>query len=248
MFLLVVEQLPNADYLLQQMKQKIDRLMSEDKFQQFLRWVQQKSESVKPLYKPAAIRAFYFDLARTLTRTLVRAVDRDLAADLDLARTLDLAHALDSDLDLDRARTFALGLDLDLDRALTYALDLDRFRAIIRAHFITCAHAINDELKQKLQELCHELPDTSKKKRNQFKQWWKTNGEQWSERLREVTIAHRNIGHNWQFTDEQQQKLNQYHKANKLLVECLNSECYISRSVREEIEATLLLPIASLHA
>jgi hypothetical protein len=41
--------------------------------------------------------------------------------------------------------------------------------------------------------------------------------------------------------------LQQYYNANLLLIECLNSACYVSRSVREEIEATLLLPVAELE-
>ncbi|WP_371411449.1 NACHT C-terminal helical domain 2-containing protein [Nostoc linckia] len=31
--------------------------------------------------------------------------------------------------------------------------------------------------------------------------------------------------------------------ANHLLVDCLNSECYVSREVRQHIEDTLLLPV-----
>jgi hypothetical protein len=50
-----------------------------------------------------------------------------------------------------------------------------------------------------------------------------------------------------QFTDAQKALLQQYYDANLLLVECLNSDCYVSRSVREEIEATLLLPISELE-
>jgi Rps23 Pro-64 3,4-dihydroxylase Tpa1-like proline 4-hydroxylase len=60
-------------------------------------------------------------------------------------------------------------------------------------------------------------------------------------------IAHRNIGHDWQFTDNQKALLQQYYDANLLLIECLNSDCYVSRSVREEIEATLLLPMAEIE-
>ena len=241
-FFLVVEQLPDADYLLQQMKQRIDRLTVGDKFQQFLQWVQQKSESVEAPYKPAAIRAFYFALARAFD------LDRALALDLDLDRApapaLDRARALARDLDRDR--------DYDLNRALDRALAFDRDYALARALALDLtrdrdrarALARDDELKQKLQQLHDELPDISWESRNQFREWWKANGEQWTAQLREVTIAHRNIGHDWQFTDEQEQQLNQYYEANKLLVDCLNSECYVSRSLREEIEATLLLPIA----
>ena len=50
------------------------------------------------------------------------------------------------------------------------------------------------------------------------------------------------IGHDWQFNVEQKILLQQYYDANKLLVNCLNSDCYVSREVRQEIEASLLLP------
>jgi predicted NACHT family NTPase len=58
---------------------------------------------------------------------------------------------------------------------------------------------------------------------------------------------YRNIGHDWQFNDTQKQLLQQYYDANKLLVDCLNSDCYVSREVRQEIEETLLLPIAAIE-
>ena len=260
-FFLVVEQLPNADYLLQQMKQRIDELLSRDeKLQQFLKWVQQKSESVEAPYKPAAVRAFYFalDLSYNLDLDLSHNLDLSLdlarAFDHDRARALDRALALDLDHDLDLARAFAHNLDHDLDHdlaldlalyfTLARALDHDPHLYLTRVLALALALALADELKRKLQLLRDELPDTFWEKPDQFEEWWKANGKQWAEQLREVTIEHRNIGHDWQFTDEQEQQLNQYYEANKLLVECLNSECYVSRSLREEIEATLLLPIA----
>ena len=58
-------------------------------------------------------------------------------------------------------------------------------------------------------------------------------------------VEQRNIGHNWQFSREQIEKLSQYYEANQLLVDCLNSDCYVTRSVREKIEDTLLLPIST---
>jgi hypothetical protein len=60
-------------------------------------------------------------------------------------------------------------------------------------------------------------------------------------------IKYLNIGHDWQFTDEQKAKLQEYYDANLLLANCLNSECYVSREVREEIEATMLLPMAEIE-
>jgi hypothetical protein len=35
--------------------------------------------------------------------------------------------------------------------------------------------------------------------------------------------------------------------ANLLLANCLNSECYVSREVREEIEGTMLLPVVEIE-
>ncbi|WP_442944273.1 NACHT C-terminal helical domain 2-containing protein [Nostoc sp.] len=64
--------------------------------------------------------------------------------------------------------------------------------------------------------------------------------------LREVMIKYRNIGYDWQFSDKQKELLKQYYNANKILVDCLNSDCYVSLEVRQQIEETLLLPIAEI--
>jgi predicted NACHT family NTPase len=53
-----------ADRLLQLIKQAIDHsIANKSMFQECLTWVLQKSKSVQTNYKPAAIRAFYFDRA-----------------------------------------------------------------------------------------------------------------------------------------------------------------------------------------
>lgn len=46
---------------------------------------------------------------------------------------------------------------------------------------------------------------------------------------------------NCRFSKHQKQVLKQYYNANKLLVDCLNHAHYVSRSVREEIEDTVLV-------
>ena len=129
-------------------------------------------------------------------------------------------------------RAFYFALDLDRDR--------DRDRALDRA--LVLALALDPELKRSLQTLRDQLPDLSHGNKGQFKQWWQTNGTAWAEQLRTVMVQHRNIGHDWQFSPEQNDLLNQYYNANKLLVDCLNSDCYVSREVRQEIETGLLLP------
>jgi hypothetical protein len=52
-------------------------------------------------------------------------------------------------------------------------------------------------------------------------------------------IQHRNIGHDWAFTDEQKKQLNEYEDATVLLSECLK---VAQVSNRKKIEDSLLMP------
>jgi hypothetical protein len=77
--------------------------------------------------------------------------------------------------------------------------------------------------------------------------WWTDNeSTRWFEALSERTLD------NPKRYDKKPrisniQKLEEYYDANLLLANCLNSECYVSREVREEIEATMLLPVAEIE-
>ena len=235
-FLLSVRMLKSADSLLQLMKQQIDSELSRDeKLQQFLAWVEEKSNSVDAPYKKAAVRAYYLVLDRDLAqyldrdRNLDQDLDRDLAQDLDLA--LDPAFARYFDLALDRY--FARNLDLALDPAFA------RYLAQNLARYY------EDELKCKLQQLKTELPNP-RQDSDISEQWWEENDTNCIEQLRAIMIEHRNVGHDWHFTEYQKELLKKYYGANKLLVECLNSDCYVSRDVRKQIEDTLLLPSKSI--
>ena len=55
-------------------------------------------------------------------------------------------------------------------------------------------------------------------------------------------IEHQNIDHDWQLSESQKELLQKYYDANKLLSDCVNSECYANRQVLQHIENTLLLP------
>ncbi|MEH1856638.1 MAG: NACHT domain-containing NTPase [Nostoc sp.] len=226
-FLLAVGMSPNADRLLLLSKEKIDLIVTDNQtLQKFLLWVKEKSLSVKFSYKAAAVRAFYFSLDLDLD------LDPDLyrTLDLDLSRTLDL----DLDLDLDLSRTLFLSLSINLSLDLSLSLSLSR----------TLDLSFDPKLKNLLQKLREQLP--SRQDRQESQKWWLANGKAWCKELREVIIKYRNIGHDWQFSNEQKKLLQQYYDANKLLVDCLNSDCYVSREVRQQIEDTLLLPIAEI--
>jgi len=232
-----------ADRLLQLIKRVIDYSVSQDaKSQEFLTWAQEKSGAVSASYKAAAIRAFYFALALDLDLALALDLDRalarnpDLALDLDRARVLDRAldHALDPDLALARTLDHALDPDLALARTLAHAHDLDPDLDL------------DPTLLNQVQQLMTQLLKNFSEQNWEFRRWWARNGQAWIEELRQVMIEHRNIGHDWQFTTAQKQTLQHYYDANKFLVELLEQGGAVSKSVRQEIEDNLLLPIAEL--
>lgn len=225
-FLLTVGMLPSVDYLLCLMKLQTDALLAEDEeLQRFLAWAKEKSTSVNAPYKPAAVRAYYLDLTH------------DLIQNCDLALRID-HEIVNFDLDHACARALSLALNGDLDHARALTFDLNH----------ACTFDFDRDLQQKLQKLRDQLPNSFRQNIEDFDQWWQENGQVWTEQLKAVMIEHRNIGHDWRFTDEQEELLQQYYDANKLLVDCLNSDCYVSREVRQEIEETLLLPIAEIEA
>lgn len=238
--LLAVGMLPSADRLLRLMKQQVDGIIAkDDRLQKLLVWVERKSLTVDSPYKPAAVRAFYVGLnfgsgsrlSRDLARDLDQTIDLDQAVEQILDRAID--QTVDRAIDLDQA----IDQTLDLDRVLS--LDLALYQAIDRT--IDLALDLNTELVGELKQLKVRLP-SREEDYEQFKQWWETEGKAWTEQLRAVSIKYRNVGHDWQFSKEQRELLRQYYDANHLLVKCLNSDCYVSREVREEIEDTLLLP------
>ncbi|WP_392436197.1 hypothetical protein ACF3DV_34220 (plasmid) [Chlorogloeopsis fritschii PCC 9212] len=59
----------------------------------------------------------------------------------------------------------------------------------------------------------------------------------------ELNRKYRNLDYNWQLGNDQNWgMLRAYCYANKLLLDCLQTQCYVSRETREYILETLLLP------
>ncbi len=215
----------------------------------------EKSIWVNVPYKPAAIRAFYFYLFLALAhplileRTFARAFYRANA--LNLLLKFNLASALASNLESNHAlkldRALASTLDLALNRTRAPTLDgsqtLDH--AVIDTLSSTIVRTLDPDPQRSLQQLKDQLPDPDNWKR--FDEWWQVNGHAWTKQLRSVMIAYRNIGHDWQFNEQQKELLEQYYEANLLLVDCLNSSSDVTPAVRSHIEETLLLPIAEIE-
>lgn len=234
-FLLTVGMIESADDLLLTMKRKIDESVIGDyKIQQLLIWLESKCKSVDASHKPAAVRAFY--LARDIARDRNRPLARDLGIALDIDLGIARAHPLNVALDLSLSRARARARDVDLAR------DIDIARALALDVSRTLPIALDPTFKKKLQALQEQFSSASSKNRKYFDEWWTENGLTWTRQLRAAMVQYQNIGHDWQFSSKQKVLLQQYYDANKLLVDCLNSDCYVSREVRKEIETGLFLP------
>jgi len=252
---LTLEMLHPADGLISLMKQQIDGLLAEDeKLQQFLTWVDNKATSVNSRYKLVAVRAVYFAIALNLTIIPTPNLNTDVeyGYEVDLACTLDLdfATAFDNEFDSDPNPDINFNdpnIPFDITLNITLALALNFNCAFNFSHILgetlknVPSRASDPALQRKLQQMKDQLPNTSKKNRKMFQQWWQANGQAWTEQLQAVMIQYRNIGHNWQFSDIQKQKLQQYYEDNDLLVICLRKD--VSGSLRQEIEKTMLLPL-----
>lgn len=60
-----------------------------------------------------------------------------------------------------------------------------------------------------LQRLKAQLANSCRDKK-QFLKWWEAIALAWTEELQSVTISHRNIGHDWQFSHQQLEALKHY--------------------------------------
>ncbi|MDZ7965423.1 MAG: NACHT domain-containing NTPase [Nostoc sp. DedSLP03] len=231
-FLLTAGMLDNPTCLLQLMKQHIDRLVVFDwQLQNFFNWLNHKSLSVQSTHKRVAVRAFYLTLELLDDLSLTNDLAFSLGIDLRLTSNLPPDLALDITLQCALHLSVALSNEPTLDRVLALSLALSDDRILV---FLP-------ELQHSLQKLKEQLP-TPVQGREKLKEWWNANGQTWANNLRLAIVQCRNIGHQWQFSEEQKEILKQYYTATQLLVDCLNSACKVTPTVPESLLATLLLP------
>jgi predicted NACHT family NTPase len=265
-FLLTAQMLPDADELLQLMKQQIDALVSvqpmlvnitvgteghqqldlgEATVANFPSNIATESETLQPFFnwviqKSQEVQTSYKSAAvRAFYLALALPTEHRLACDQGLALAMDrkLAAEVSGDLALDLALTHALGVAVTLTPDLFY----DRLTALHLA--LDLDHLIGEEpMGNLLKQLKSQLPNPEDG-RDTIKQWWQIKGQSWVSQLRVVMIQHRNIGHEWHLSETPQLLLEQYISTNQLLVDCLNSNSQLTPEVRQEIEETLLLPM-----
>lgn len=223
--LLTASMLPNADYLIKQLKKQIDLILLKDEtLKKFLQFIERKAQTISTPYKPAAIRAFYLSLFYNR--------DLNLAIALDARIAQELTHDLALDLALERAFELALSLtkNPDIKQIINFTFALEfKFNS-----------AALPDFKDALENLKQKLPEPSQGK-DFLINWWSTNGNQWVAQFRQIIDQYRCENYCWQFNFEQQNLLSQYYMANQFLHHCLNSDFNLTPSLQKTIEETLIL-------
>ncbi|WP_235526541.1 NACHT domain-containing protein [Nostoc piscinale] len=250
--LLTVSMLPNAEAMLRLMKQKIDALVANDqKIQDFLLWLNQKSNSVTTQYKAGAIRAFYLVCVGRALEVCLQTSNQVFgnSSSYGLERAMLGNLAFNPELAIDEFLTSTFACAGELEFACHYILNdaivFDYAHALNIAFDKALNLVVESKFRQFLYNLKKQLPNAQNHP-HKFRRWWIEHGKFWSGKFRELLVQYRNICHDWQFSKQQIELMQQYYSANKLLINCLNASQNIAPAMREEIEETLLLGIAEI--
>jgi hypothetical protein len=220
-FLLTTSLLPDASQFMTIFRHGVDDLLrGNERLKALLAWADKKSTPI-PAY-PWLARPYYLFVELYYP-------SRNQALDLALARALARARALDP----------ALDLDLDLARALDLASALDLALARARALDLARALARDLALKLGLDEFTKDLAALSIPNDNSDAAGWRD----FADKLRALMIKHRDIGHEYDLTGTQEERLSDYLNANDVLQDCLEL-AFMPPSEKEAMRNSLYLPLA----
>ncbi len=250
-FFLTLNLLPQADFLIFSIKKHIDQLISRDEnIQSFLSWSFEKSEVVRGIYKASSVRALYFAFEYDnciekigVKRHLPSIIDPNILSalvfDLEIARDVDFYYLI-KDMSEYSGGIRLTNIVFTLNRIFEKTEDSDF------------------ELSREIREMKNLMPSPGEfidfhcsKDSFQFQMGLENLlsciGIPSVQNVKAIMIRHRNIGHNWHFSNTQKEKMQQYYDANQFLVDCLNSDCYVTKATRQYIEDTLLLPLSEIE-
>ncbi len=250
-FLLVAEMLPDAEKLFLLMKQKADGILANNnRLQLYLRNVNEQSQLLQHPFEfsddsarnrfYAAMRAFYFDIDYKIDQ------DRQLCIALDVrAKYLICGNCFTRILkdinNLQDGIFEAKKYDDSEPQQIINAVSADEIIKIAVEYGVKY-QKIRQDKQGELEEI----------QRNFFE---KIHDHQVDEErlklganlVRDVaskgTLAANKLASSLHdFSQEEQKLLKQYYDANKLLLDCLRTDCFVSRRVGDEIIKTLFLP------
>ncbi|ASC72974.1 hypothetical protein XM38_039350 [Halomicronema hongdechloris C2206] len=215
-----------ADGLIKLMQQKTDEILSfEPRLIEFLTWVNQKASQIETKRPQSFVRAFYF----------IYSLSRE-----EIISPLD-STTIEPEMDLDRLLLNFLSNLKKLSKTSESSSEVftawDKVKAdlqIINATIQLTSFPSKDSFQTGWQETMETLQLQS----DMQEQWMDNLGAVVS-RLQAHLIRHRDIGHDWHFSDAEIETLQEYYNANQLLLDCLNGDCYVSRQLQKQVRNTL---------
>jgi hypothetical protein len=245
-FLLIADITQDADSLLLQMKQAIDKYLInlEGELYELFKWlntiaysheyfisVNQKILISPVIPKVSAIRIFYFELFFSIPGDKYKFLPRN---------SYPIAICIDRHL-----MSFSTFASNDLLATCIYIA-----RGLMKKYHMSNAMALLSNLSRfrdgNIERLRDLIPESEKGKilcKLPPNLWWKKNGDEWIRELKSVM----NISQVWGFNKEQKDFLQGYYYCNTLLIRCLRESVVVSNDVKKEIEDILLLPIAEIE-
>ncbi|MEP0885147.1 NACHT domain-containing protein [Trichocoleus sp. ST-U3] len=248
-FRLALETFDAPEELFLFLKEHFDTtLIADKKIKDFMEWVNQKSNSVNSKYTQTAIRTFYFGLASGLDNFIGCSFNKGIIREINN----DIFRGVieDSSLELDRALVGLLETLIDSYRISRYLVKSNSNHFNYVGDLIKGNISIDDcelEFKQKIKELITKLYSLINDLETPEK-WHIINNEFWIDELKENIIQCRNIGHSWNFTQEQIETIRNYFYANVFYVNNLRESHCISNSFRESFPEDLFLVNSSTAA
>lgn len=226
---------PDASLLFKKMKEKIDKILDNNKnLQNFLGYVHKESLIHDNSVKSSAIRAFYFDIDFDIDQ------ERRLSLLLDNSANYLVCGSFFArvfqDTSFEEGIHIAEKYDKNIAQGEQKIVDVSSAN---EAMYIAVKYALKSkQLDQKIRNALEEIyyKDTQPENEEQLKRL--------ADDSRSLAKDNRQIGNDpWQFNDDETTLLKKYYEANLLLVECMNTDCVINPKVRKEILDTLILPI-----
>ncbi|GAB4135362.1 MAG: hypothetical protein Fur0046_08060 [Cyanobacteria bacterium J069] len=236
-FLLMTEMLRDSSLLLLPMKQSIDQILgSSERLQAFLRSVGDRAQSPEfSIFKPAAARAFCFDIDfdidenRAVALTLDRSVNLLVCASF-LTRMLDRVS-------LQEAIAIAQQYDTTVTRPNAQLIAATSANAVMLTAIKIAldARGLDTSEREMLKSLLHRLKESSLDDSLD-----EAEVKHIADEARDVAKHRHPMAKEWNFTAQEKELLKQYYFATKLLVDCLYSEgCMLAPELRQQLEASL---------
>ena len=236
-FLLAIGLLSKADFLIPNMKEQVDLIMAEDRdLQSLLIWANQRASYYQFSEQLSSIRIYYLTLASQLMNLFPINTPTHFLE--------NLIKTIDSQSQIEIRQSFIL------DSKLSQAYYSPRNRRYNSEFAITIAKSNNKILKfyfddQWLDILKKPIPNPDDNK-PRFDTWWQSDGKSWTEQFNFFFTQQPKIIPNFGLTSGQLDRLKQYFISNEFLLECMNTNCIISRNVRQEIINNLFIPIGEI--